>query len=173
MTKISLRAMVPPFAAGLVLLGGCAAQKSLTEEADIAGLNPSARAFIVATAEHCHAKPLDVILTFGRRPIFTQLAQVTESGAISAVYERKTPAGKTERFLVSQEELLQPDRLRALERDMKKTGKDCVAAHVDILSMRRAVEAIDAAQAEGERLIVPERHVAPMPRQTVFLRTRL
>lgn len=158
MTKSALRYFVPPFAASLALLSGCETPKSFTEQADIAGLNASARAFIVATAERCQAKPLDVILTFGRRPIFTQLAQDAESGAFSAVYERKTSDGKTERLLVSQEELLHPNRLSALQRDMKKTGKDCVAAHVDVLSLRRAVAAINAAQSEeSERSTAPER----------------
>lgn len=159
MTTLIPRASARPFAplaAGLALFAGCASTPHFSEQ-DLGNLTPQGRAFVATAAEHCQVKPLAVLETLAQRPVFLSVVQDTQSGAFAAVFARNPLAPSSERIIMSQDDLLQPERMRAMAQAIQKPGQKCVTALVDFQNTKRAVSGIIAAQVVDFLRKLPER----------------
>lgn len=142
--------------AGLALLAGCATTPHFNEQ-DISNLSPQGRAFVSAAAEHCRVKPVAVMEAFTQRPLFLSVVQDAASGEFAAMFVRDPLAAAPERIVLTQEELMRPERLQALGQALQRPGQKCVAALVDFQNTKRAVSEIAAARVIDFLRKLPER----------------
>ena len=145
-----------PVAAALALIAGCSTTTHFSAR-DIQGLNPQGQAFIAAVAELCQVRPVAVMETFTRRPLFDGVVQDVARGGFAAVFIRDPQAKSPERIVLTADELLRPERLKAMGEATQRPGARCAAAFVDYQNTRRAVDGIVEARVLDLLRRMPER----------------
>lgn len=145
-----------PVAVGLAMVAGCATPPRFSER-DIQNLKPQGQAFVATVAELCQVKPVAVMETFTRRPLFEGIVQDMGSGDFAAVFIRNPQAETPERIVLTADELLHPARLNAIREATQRPGARCTAAFVDVQNTKRAVDGIVAAKVLDLLRRLPER----------------